>query len=607
MPRRRGYLPLEQYGAIGDCRSMALVGSDGSIDWCCLPRFDSPSLFGRVLDARRGGFWQIAPVGRHNSRQIYVDKTNVLQTIFETPTGKAVVVDFMPTDAHDVRQHARAHPHPRVVRLVTGLAGKVQFRHVVEGAPGYGRATPLRLEDGRIHGDHDGHHFCVSATRPLRGTHQEFTLGPEQEVAFALASNTRGRCGQALDSPDHARRLLRATQDYWWRWVTQCTYVGPYQDKVWRSALALKLLTYAPTGAIVAAPTTSLPEWIGGRRNWDYRFTWIRDAAFTLYALFQLGFHQEAQDFMHWVGHLAVDRGLHNLYTLDGDDGLEERILDHLSGYRGSRPVRVGNAAAYQLQLDVYGELLDSAWLHLRNGGTISAELWHALHTVVDFAAASWKLPDASIWEVRGQNLHFTYSKAMCWAALDRGLRIAEATGLPADVATWTRARQEIHGAVLREGWSETRQAFTQSFGSDELDAAALRLVQLGFLRDGDPRLKSTIKAIDAELSAGPLVYRYRAAATDDGLASPEGSFIISAFWLADALALVGETEEAERRFASLLTFASPLGLFAEEVDPHTGALLGNYPQAFSHLSLISAAVNIERRRAGNLSRGKAP
>jgi GH15 family glucan-1,4-alpha-glucosidase len=605
--RHDGYLPIGDYGVIGDCRSLALVGVDGSIDWCSLPRFDSPSIFGRLLDQNRGGYWQIAPLGDFACRQEYGDKTNVLRSIFQTETGLATVTDFMPVDEHDVKQHARPHQHPRIVRMITGLAGSVKFRMRVDPRPDYGAApNPLATEGGRLHGDHGGHHYCFSGTKPIRGRSTEFTVRPAETVAFTMAVNHAGRCGRPMDDVEQSRALLRSTQTYWWKWINQCTYMGPYQGHVWRSALTLKLLTYAPTGAIVAAPTTSLPEWIGGDRNWDYRYTWVRDASFTLYALFQLGFVQEATDFMRWVNRLTVDRGLKILYDLDGSSAGAESELSHLEGYRKSRPVRIGNGAEDQVQLDIFGELLDTVFIWAINGGKISRDLWRELRRIVDFACEGWQQPDAGLWEVRGENLHFTYSKAMCWVAVDRGLRLANRFGLPHDHQLWERSRREIHEAVLERGWSKRLESFTQSFGSDQLDASVLRLVQLGFLPLSDRRLRSTIDAVDAGLSAGPLVYRYHAAATDDGLQSPEGSFIICAYWLADALALVGDLEQAQRRFERLLAFNSPLGLIAEEVDAETGALLGNFPQAFSHLALISAAINIERRRNNSLVRNRS-
>jgi GH15 family glucan-1,4-alpha-glucosidase len=605
--RQKGYMPISDYGVIGDCRSLALVGVDGSIDWCCLPRFDSPSLFGRLLDDKKGGSWRLSPAGPFSCRHEYSDKTNILRTIFQTIDGLAEVTDFMPIDAHDVKQHATPHQHPRIVRMVTGLSGKVLFRNHVDARPDYGRGgNPLAPENGTLHGDFGDNHFCIHSTIPLTGASQEFTVHPGETVAFTLAANLRGLCGRTMVDPEASRKLLRTTQEYWWKWINKCTYTGPYEQQVQRSALILKVLTYAPTGAIVAAPTTSLPEWIGGDRNWDYRYTWLRDASFTLYALYQLGFDEEATDFMHWLGHLTVDQGLKILYNLDGESGGTEVELDHLTGYRQSQPVRVGNGAKDQLQLDIFGELLDTVFVWAVNGGKISRRLWTELCAIINIACDRWEERDAGLWEVRGDYRNFTYSKVMCWVAVDRGLRLGKKLGLPMpDQERWERDHARIHAAVIEHGFSRRLEAFTQSFGSDELDASALRLVQLGFLPNHDRRLRSTIDAVDAGLSVGPLVYRYHAETTDDGFSTPEGSFIICAFWLADALAITGDLEQAQRRFERLLAFGSPLGLFAEEVDPTTGAMLGNFPQAFSHLSLISAAVNIERRRNNSLLRNQ--
>ncbi|MHB8687738.1 MAG: glycoside hydrolase family 15 protein [Candidatus Dormibacteraceae bacterium] len=596
--RENGYLPIAGYGIIGDCRSVALVGVDGSIDWCCLPRADSPSLFARLLDARSGGFWEIAPEGKFSSEQRYADKTNILMTIFETENGRAEVTDFMPVDERSIEEHARPHDRPRLVRVVTGLAGTVRFRNRVDMRPDYAqRSDPLESHGGRLHGDAAGHHLCLSGTIPVSGREQEFEVGPGQTVAFGLTVNEPNRCGTGVGSVEEVRTSLRQSREFWWIWANRCTYTGPFQDHVIRSALLLKLMTYAPTGALIAAPTTSLPEWIGGRRNWDYRFTWMRDASFTLYAFFQLGYDNEAHAFMDWLARLTLGRNIQNLHTVDGEPGPPERELDHLDGYRGSRPVRIGNGAANQLQLDVYGELLDCAFIYARRGGNISSQLWTELSHIADLAAARWQERDASIWEVRGENQEFTYSKVMCWVALDRALKIARRLGLPGDTQRWEDARRTIHVAVTTRGWSDRLGSFTQAFGNDALDAAALRLTQVGFLEHGDDRLRSTINAVDKQLSVGPLVRRYDVKRTKDGLTGGEGTFVMCAFWLADALANVGELEEAERRFERLLSFSSPLGLLSEEVDPRTGVLLGNYPQAFSHLALVAAAVNIERER----------
>jgi len=601
-----GYLPIGSYGLIGDCRSAALVGVDGSIDWLCLPRFDDEASFGRILDARKGGSWQIHPVRRHRVHQRYRDRTNLLDTVFSTDTGVVVVTDFMPVDAQDVMQHARLHNHPRVVRLVECLAGEVTMRQVFDPAPGFGlEKAAVSLDDGRLHVDARGLHLCLSSTLPLSGPESTFTLRATEAAAFSMHCGSAGRCRAQSWSLERARALLRASQHYWWRWIGQVDYRGPYQVLVWRSALALKLMTYAPTGAIVAAPTTSLPEAIGGERNWDYRFTWLRDAAFTLYAFFQLGLTEEATAFFHWLSHRHLaDRtvtDIPNLFDLSGHAHAPERTLDHLAGYRRSKPVRTGNAAVSQLQLDIYGEVLDSAYVYARFGGVISRTLWAELRNIVDLAIRRWREPDSSIWEVRSERRQYTYSKLMCWVAVDRGIRIADRYGLRYDRAAWRGARLAIHRAITSRAYSTRLRSFTQEFDGEALDAAVLRMSQVRFLGDRDPRMFSTVRAVERHLGRGVLVDRYDLRDSEDGLRGEEGAFFMTSFWLVDALAHCGELEEAERRFERLLHFSSPLGLFSEEVDMRTGLLLGNFPQAFTHLALVGAAVNIERARQRKL------
>ncbi len=601
-----GYLPIGAYGLIGDCRSAALVGSDGSIDWLCLPRFDDEAVFGRILDARKGGSWQLHPVGRHRVHQRYRDRTNLLDTVFATGTGLVVVTDFMPVDEQDVLQHARPHNHPRVVRLVECLAGEVTMRQVFDPAPDFAQAAvAMSVDQGQIHADAHGLHLCLSSTVPLDGPDSTFRLRATEAAAFSMHCGAAGRCRALAWSLERARGLLRTSQRYWWQWIGQVDYRGPYQVHVWRSALALKLMTYAPTGAIVAAPTTSLPEDIGGERNWDYRFTWLRDAAFTLYAFFQLGLTDEATAFFHWLSHRHLaDRkvsSIPNLFDLGGHVHTTERTLDHLEGYRRSKPVRVGNAAVGQLQLDVYGEVLDSAYVYARFGGVISGALWAELRNIVDLAIRRWQEPDSSIWEVRSERRQYTYSKLMCWVAVDRGIRIADRYGLKYDRAAWRGARLVIHRAITSRGYSSRLRSFTQELDGDTLDAAVLRMSQVRFLRDRDPRIHSTVRAIARHLGQGVLVSRYHPAESADGLRGTDGAFFMTSFWLVDALAHAGDLEEAERRFERLLHFSSPLGLFSEEVDVRSGLLLGNFPQAFTHLALVGAAVNIERARRRTL------
>jgi GH15 family glucan-1,4-alpha-glucosidase len=610
-----GYLPISSYGLIGDCRSAALVGADGSIDWLCLPRFDDASIFGRILDARKAGHWQIAPRGPFESLQRYSDRTNLLQTIFTTHTGRLVVTDFMPVHPASIERHARPSSDPRVIRLVECLGGELTVECDIVPAPDYGRAdsSVFSAANGRFHADVGELHVCARGTMPLKEGRFARHMRSSESVAFCLTTAPRGHCPADALTLEHAHDLLRQTQEFWWRWVRRCVYTGPYVAYVERSALALKLMTYAPTGAMVAAPTTSLPEAIGAERNWDYRFTWLRDASFTLYAFFQLGLTQEAHAFFDWMtsaGIGAMGRRIDNLYAIAGDRSREEVILDHLDGYRGCRPVRIGNGATHQLQLDVYGEVLDSAYLYARFGGAISDQLWRDLSHIVDLAIDRWQEPDSSMWEVRGPPQQFTYSKVMCWVAVDRGLRIAERYRLPHDAQRWRAARRAIHRRVTARAWSEKLGAFTLAIDGEGLDASLLRLSQVRFLADRDKRVRGTVEAIAKDLGQGELIRRYRRDDIDDGVGGDEGGFLMCSFWLVDALAHSGRVEEAQRSFERLLTFSSPLGLFSEEADGRTGALLGNYPQAFTHLALVGAAVNIERARheggsAGGLGKSK--
>jgi GH15 family glucan-1,4-alpha-glucosidase len=579
---------------------------DGGIDWLCLPRFDNASVFGRILDAEKGGSWQLHPDEPHRTHQRYRDRTNLLDTVFSTETGVVVVTDFMPIDERSVVQHARPHNRPRIIRLVECLAGEMTIHQVFNPAPDFARAPfSMTLDDGQLHADTDHLHLCLSSTIDLHGPNDAFQLRATEAAAFALHTGPAGPCRARPWSVERARGLLRESQRYWWRWVGQVDYHGPYQQHVWRSALALKLMTYAPTGAIVAAPTTSLPEDIGGERNWDYRYTWLRDAAFTLYAFFQLGLTDEATAYFDWLTHRHLaDRkvdDIPNLFDLSGHAHATEHRLEHLEGYRGSKPVRVGNAAVNQLQLDVYGEVLDSAYVFARFGGVISQNLWEELSNIVEIAIQRWMEPDSSIWEVRSERRQYTYSKVMCWVAVDRGIRIAERYKLPYDKVAWRRARVVIHRAITSRGYSTHRRSFTQEFDSDALDASVLRMSQVRFVKDRDPRLHSTVRAIAQHLGEGVLVNRYRMDESEDGLRGREGAFFLTSFWLVDALAHIGELEEAERRFERLLHFSSPLGLFSEEVDVRSGQLLGNFPQAFTHLALVGAAVNMERARRRSL------
>jgi GH15 family glucan-1,4-alpha-glucosidase len=612
--------PISDYALIGDCRTAALVSGDGSIDWLCLPRFDSPSVFAALLDPAVGGHFAITPVGEYGRIAIrpyrmtrrYVADTAVLVTTLETDGGAVSLTDFMALPYGETAWGDLADvPPPTLVRLVNCLRGQVDL--VVSFAPrlDYARQVPhLEVAETGVIAEGRQLRLQLASTAPLSidGDTAGARLSMQGGHSHALVLSCREPGerataeGLAAAEPGSARHWLTETVGGWTLWADLCRYRGPYRDLVTRSAITLKLLTYSPTGAIVAAPTTSLPEEIGGARNWDYRYTWLRDATFTLYALGLLGYLSEAADFLSWLLRAWGDPAtpLQIMYGIDGRAELPEEELPHLSGYRDSRPVRVGNGAVGQLQLDIYGEVLDCAYTYHRDGGTIGAELWALLRRTADAAAAEWRLPDEGVWEVRGGRRHFTYSKVMCWVALERATRIAEALGLPADLATWRAARDEIERAVLEQGYNPAVGAFTQAFGSSALDASLLRLPQVGFIDAHDPRMRATIEAIDARLTVDGLVYRYRDPV--DGLAGNEGTFAICTFWLIDCLLLLGNIGEARRRFERVVGYANDLGLLAEEIDPHTGTQLGNFPQAFTHIALINTAVNLEQATSGMLT-----
>ncbi len=604
-----GYLPIEQYGIIGDLQTVALVGINGSIDWYCYPRFDAPSVFGALLDDRRGGRFQIAPaVAVATHKQLYFPDTNVLITRFLSPDGVGELTDFMPL-GRGAESAAR-----QLVRRVQVVRGTLRFRvectpafdyarsaHTTEVQPGGAVFTPCRpraqgpeAPDLRL-----GLRTNVPLTLAERGVVGEFTLQAGQSQSFVLAP-----IGGTESLPPvvegEIEQAFQTTVRYWRRWLSHCTYRGRWREMVLRSALALKLLTYAPTGAIVAAPTASLPETIGGTRNWDYRYTWIRDAAFTLYALLRIGFTEEAAQFMDWLEarcrELAPDGSLQVMYGIDGRHALTEETLDHLEGYRGSRPVRIGNDAYRQLQLDIYGELMDSVYLYNKYGAPISYDLWMNLRRQLEWLKRNWDRADEGIWEVRGGRRDFVHSKVMCWVAFDRALRIARQRGLPADESTWIDVRNAIYEQVAERGWNPQRRAFVQHYDSDVLDASNLLMPLVKFMGPTDPRILATLERTLAELVSDSLVYRYnpREAASDGLDGEREGTFSICTFWLVECLTRAGRTEEARLIMEKMFTYANHLGLYAEEIGA-SGEALGNFPQAFTHLALISAAVNLDR------------
>jgi GH15 family glucan-1,4-alpha-glucosidase len=598
------YQPIAEHGLIGDLHTVALVDTDGRIDWYCCPRFDSPSVFGSLLDYERGGHYTIRPADPGwSAKQLYFPDTNVLITRFLSEVGVGEIEDFMPVGEHrDGGEHRQ-----RIVRRVVAVRGKVRFQLECRPAFNYGRDEHTT----------ESHFFGVlftsggctmaleSSTELLvdrDGAVAEFELEAGETATFVLEHVPSGDYHPHGHSHEEMRDLVRATVRFWRDWLAQSTYRGRWREMVTRSALTLKLLTYAPTGAIVAAPTTSLPEQIGGTRNWDYRYVWIRDAAFSLYALLRLGFREEADAFMTWLldrfreSDADGDSGpLQIMYAVDGSRELPESELDNLIGYRESAPVRVGNGAAGQLQLDIYGELIDSIYLFDRYVDPIVSESWRDLRRVVEWVCQHWQQPDEGIWETRGGRQRFTYSRLMCWVALDRAVRIARDRGLPGDIVAWMHTRDEIYEWIMEHGWNEERQAFVQHEDTDVLDASLLMMPLVKFIAPKDPRWLSTLDAIGEELVSDSLVYRYNVEASPDGLRGDEGTFSICSFWYVEALARAGRLEEARLAFEKMLTYANHLGLFSEEIGP-TGELLGNFPQAFTHLALISAAVNLDYR-----------
>jgi GH15 family glucan-1,4-alpha-glucosidase len=595
------YLPIAEHGIIGDLHTIALVGTNGAIDWYCTPRFDSPSVFGAILDRERGGYYRIAPDRDDCTvKQLYFPDSNVLITRFLTADGVAEVQDFMPIPPSGVG----AHRH-RLFRRVMQVRGSMTFR--VEVEPRFNYALDPHETEIAEHGVVFRSALLNLALhtetvlRPTKGgVTGEVTLREGESATFVLETVESDEVPQPV-SERATREAFETTIAYWRKWLAQSRYRGRWREMVHRSALTLKLLTYRPTGAIVAAPTTSLPEQLGGPRNWDYRYTWIRDAAFSLYALLRLGFTEEAEAFMGWLtdrfreGRDRATGPLQIMYGIDGRSELTEVTLDHLEGYRGSAPVRVGNGAADQLQLDIYGELIDSVYLYNKYGTPFYHEAWLDVQRMVDWVCANWDQADEGIWEVRGGRQNFTYSRLMTWVAVERAIRIARQRGLPGDLVSWLTARDEIYGQIMTRGWHEDRRAFVQHYDTDVLDASVLLMPLTKFIAPTDPRWLSTLDAITNELVSDSLVYRYNVEASPDGLAGDEGTFSICSFWYVEALARAGRVDEARLAFEKMLTYANHLGLYSEEIGP-SGEALGNFPQAFTHLALISAAYNLDRQ-----------
>ena len=580
--------PLEAYGVIGDSRTAVLVGADGSIDWACLPDFDSPSVFGGLLDPSSGRF-VVRPTDPYTAKQYYEPGTNVLVTEFSTPHGVARVRDFMSYTERKV-------PTAEIYRRIEGVQGEVDLEIIFDPRFDYGLTEPTmeRSAYGVRATDADGQAIVLSTTLPMtlsdEGAVGHTTLRAGQEtyvVADWGADNIHPVASYQGD------RRLWSVRTFWRNWVDRLPYHGRYRETVERSMLALKLLIYEPTGAIVAAPSMSLPEWPGGERNWDYRYSWVRDSAFTLRALFQAQYTSEGTAYFDWLLGQALQGGpLRVMYSIRGERELPERTLP-LRGYRNSTPVRIGNGAAHQFQLDIYGSLLDAALRYDRQGGLLTITEWEKLSELAQVIYKRWNEPDAGIWEARTEPRHYTYSKVWAWVGLTRAAKLAEQLGADAPADDWSTAANQIREQVLEHAWNADLGAFTQSYGSDALDASVLVMPTVGFLQASDPRFKSTLESCTTRLRAGSdeLLYRYL---NEDGLEGPEGAFLLPSFWMVEATALAGDLRTARALLAKLIDHMSPLGLYAEEVHPDTGALLGNFPQGFSHLGLLNAIFRLE-------------
>jgi GH15 family glucan-1,4-alpha-glucosidase len=603
------YQPIEDHGVIGNLRTAALIAKDGSVDWFCFPRFDSPSVFASILDAKKGGYFRICPTSAEVSRkQLYWPDTNVLITRFLSADGVGEIIDYMP-----LIDPAANSSFEGLIRIVKVVRGVMRFRMECHPAFNYARDnhTTETVSGGvQFHSRHLhlGLASQVALRRVRKGVAAEFTLKEGESTSFSLRGlkAKRGEQPVALQA-EECDRLFHQTIDFWRNWLSKCTYRGRWREMVNRSALVLKLLTYDPTGAIIAAPTCSLPESLGGPRNWDYRYAWIRDAAFTVYSLLRIGFRDEAMQFVTFLNARCheMDPGgtLQVVYGIDGRHDLPEETLD-LEGYKGSHPVRIGNAAVDQLQLDINGELLDSLYLFNKHGAPISYDLWVYLRRIANWVCDNWERKDHAIWEERGGARNFVYSKVMCWVAVDRALRLASKRSFPADWRRWMKTRDKIYETVMKRGWNQKRQAFVQAYDGSALDASCLRMPLVFFTGPNDPRMLQTIDAInkppgEGGLVSDGLVFRYDLGKTRDGLRGAEGTFNLCSFWLVEALTRASRADPARLQdarllFEQMLGYANHLGLYAEQLG-HRGEALGNFPQALTHLALISAAYNLDQ------------
>ncbi|MFJ3582072.1 glycoside hydrolase family 15 protein [Streptomyces sp. NPDC090127] len=596
-----GYPPIADHGLVGDLQCAALISAGGAVDWFCAPRFDSPSIFAALLDQERGGHFTIAPAAADVTvRQLYLPDTAVLITRFLTPDGVGEVVDFMPVAE---RPDAATDRH-RIVRVLRVVRGTLTFEIRCRPRFDYGRAPHTLTLDGpaaTFHGP--GLDVHLRSSVPLEADGQDVratvTLRQGERAGIVLETSAAGAAGPDPVTAPALEKHLRETHAFWHGWVHRCRYRGRWQSMVNRSAITLKLLIYAPTGAPIAAATMGLPEQVGGERNWDYRYTWIRDASLSVRVLIDLGYVEEANAFARWLGgRFRAPRPpggepMQIMYRIDGDPELPEEILDHLSGYRDSAPVRAGNGAADQLQLDIYGEFA-YAMTHSPDLAELAGyQAWKGFAALLDWLADNWDRPDEGIWETRGGRKDFTYSRVMCWVALDRGIRLATQYARPADLPRWTAQRDAILTQVMERGWNAERQAFVQHYGSEVLDASLLLMPLVGFISPKAPSWLATLDAMDRELVTDSLVYRYNPEASPDGLRGSEGTFSLCSFFWVEATARAGRLDQARYAMDKMLTYANHVGLFAEEIGP-TGEQLGNFPQAFTHLALITAAMALD-------------
>ncbi|HEY6279566.1 MAG TPA: glycoside hydrolase family 15 protein [Streptosporangiaceae bacterium] len=597
------YPNISDHGLIGDLQTAALVSTDGTVDWFCCPRFDSPSVFASLLDADRGGYFRVSPEGGCDvTRQLYFPDTAVLITRFLTPDGVGEVTDFMPIAG------SRVTGRHRLVRRLRVVRGSMQFLVEIRPRFDYGR-QPHKLDISDSGAVFEGNGMELTLHSVGLHSDQGATIDRDGDDLVIRRTLREGEsAGLVLESmggkprrmtPAELSRLEDDTAGFWRDWLGRSTYTGRWREIVTRSAMTLKLMTYAPSGALVAAPTTGLPEQVGGERNWDYRYTWIRDASFSVYALLGLGYLEEAAAFGVWVRDRLIEQAGHGptplkiMYRVDGSSDLTEETLDHFEGWRGSSPVRIGNGAADQLQLDIYGEALDAMYHADTHGLQIAHQGWTVVADMIEWVCEHWDQPDEGIWETRGGRQDFTYGRFQCWVALDRAIRLAEGLGRPADIPRWRSERDRIYQQVMAKGWHPGRRAFVQHYGSEVLDSSLLLMPLMGFVSPFDPMWLDTLRAMDSELVSDSLVYRYDPSASPDGLRGQEGTFSLCTFWYVDALARSGRLGEAELTFQKMQTYANHLGLFSEEIG-QTGEQLGNFPQAFSHLSLINAAINLD-------------